>query len=493
MADLPPPRDPTIPLGLVLAVAAGILRLRPLGAPDVWWHLSVGRTVLAERARRFPDVVGIPPKDEFVAGEWLFDVLAVGLHDVGGSAALVIFAALAAVASFLAVWALARFLAGPAHRWSALGVTALVAATTAVRFFPRPHVLFLVLLPVVLLLAAKAARAPAREQLPWLGGLLATVALWSQCHPSVLIAPAVVGAAGAPWVFGRRRADDVASLTPAMWATFGLLCAMPLLSPYGAGIFDQILGHAGTDSTAHIGEMHPMPPEWWWPPRARSILFVEVLAGMGIVGAIRSRRVAIGPAGLALFGLFMTLNTHRFRSAWAILLVPLVIDGLRGSLRRENGRVAAVVLATALLLVGSQARGWGGPDLGLDPEWVPTELGEAVVRHGVEGPIFNDYDAGGYLGWTLYGKARVFIDGRTPPFFTDDHFFAMRAAMADPAVFARLDRGYRFTAAVVPHGEPLCAGLVRDEAWGAVWVGPRRTLFLKGAPRGPEGCSPAPE
>ncbi len=479
MPENPAPRDPTVPLGLAFAAVAGFLRLRPLGAPDTWWHLSVGRTVLETKARRFPDVVGIPPKDEFVAGEWIFDVLAVLLFEAGGSAPLVLLAAAFASLSFVLVWMLARTLAGPDHRWSALAVTTLVAATTAVRFFPRPHIFFLVLLPATLLLASKAARAPAREQLPWLVGLVAVVAFWSQCHPSVLIAPVVVGAAGAPWVIGPRRHGDVPSLTPAMWGTFAILCVLPLLSPYGVGILGQAVGHAGTDSTAHIGEMHPMPPEWWWPPHARSILFVEVLAAIGIVGAIRGRRLAIGPAALAVFGLMMTLNTHRFRSAWAILLVPLVIDGLRGSFRRDGRAAPAIAIAAGLLLAGVQTRGWDGPGLGLDPAWVPTALGEAVLEHDVRGPIFNDYDAGGFLGWTLYGEARVFIDGRTPPFFTDDHFFAMRAAIADPSVFERLDRGYRFTAAVIPHDVPLCAGLDEQPQWTAVWTGPRRTLFLR--------------
>ncbi len=471
-------RDRTIPLGVALAVAAGVLRVRPLGAPDVWWHLSVGKTVLAERARRFPDVVGIPPKDEFVAGEWGFDVLAVTLFEAGGPAALILLAAAAATASFLLVWALARRLAGPDHRWSALAVTAVVAATTSVRFFPRPHVLFLVFLPALLLLATRAARAPAREQLPWLGGVLGVAVVWSQCHPSVVIAPVVAAGAGLPWILGPRRPDDVPRLTPALWGTLALLLVVPLLTPYGLDVADHVLGHGG-DSTSHIGEMHGMPADWWWPPRARSILLVELLVVVAVVAAVRARRLPLGPAALGVFGLLMTLNTHRFRSAWAILLVPLVVDALRGAIRRETRGIAAICVAVAVLLPAWEATRWGGPDLGLDEAWVDVELGEAVREHDIRGNVFCDYDAGGYLGWTLYGKARVFIDGRTPPFFTDDHFFAMRAAMADPEVFERLDAGYRFTTAVVPNDAPLREALIADEGWETVWAGARRTLLLR--------------
>jgi len=477
VADGPRLRDPTIPFGLALAGAMGVLRLRPLGAPDTWWHLSIGRTVLDEGARRFPDRVGIPPKDEFVAGEWVFDVLAVGLWDLGGSAALVTFAALCASASALLVWALARAVAGPDGRWAALGVTALVVGVTTVRFFPRPHVLFLVLLPAVLVVAWRAARAPAGEQLRWLAGLLVLVAIWSQCHPSAVIAPAVVAGAGFPAVLGRRHPGERHGLTPALWVALVAVCLLPLLSPYGLGLSEQVLGHSGTDSTAHIGEMHPMPVEWWWPPHARSILLVEALAALGIVASVAGRRLALGPAALALFGLLMTLNTHRFRAAWSILMVPWLLDGLR-AWRPPPRVVRVLVVATVIAIPAWEATRWDGPDLGLDPAWVPTDLGDAADRFALSGPIFNDYDAGGYLGFRRYGDVRVFIDGRTPPFFTDDHFWAARAALAEPSVFDRLHSEYAFTAAVVPSDATLCRALVAQPAWTPVWRGPRRTMFL---------------
>ncbi len=473
-------RDPALLIGVGFACVMGLLRLRPLGAPDLWWHLSVGRTVLDQGARRFPDQVGIPPRDMFVAGEWGFDVLALGLWNLGGSAALVAFAALLASACVVLVLLLTRRVAGPERPWTALAITALVAGVVGVRFFPRPHVLFLVLLPTTLLIAWIAARADPGPQRRWLIALVLTVAVWSQCHPSVVIAPVVVAGAGLPLVFGPHRGGDRQRLSPALWIAFLIVACLPLLSPYGVGLLDQLIGHSGTDSTAHIGEMHPMLAAWWWPPNGRTILGVELLALIGVVASVRARRVAIGPLLLAIFGLFMTLNTHRFRAAWAILMVPWVVDSLRGRSIVAEGRGTAVAAFVLCLLIPlNELRHADDFGLGLDAAWVPVELGEAAVEHGVSGPIFNDYDAGGYLGWALYGQARVFIDGRTPPFFTDDHFYAARAALDDAAVFRRLDAGYGFTAAVVPVDAPLAPALSDDPAWRAAWTGSRRVLFLR--------------
>jgi len=244
--------------------------------------------------------------------------------------------------------------------------------------------------------------------------------------------------------------------------------------------------------------MHPMPVDWWWPPQARTILLVELLAVAGLAGSCLRRRLPVGAVALAVLGLLMTLNTHRFRAAWSILMIPWVVDVLRPRLPWVEGRrSAAVALLLLVAVLCSEGRDWGGPDLGLDPVWVPTELGDAVLELGIEGPIFNDYDAGGFLGWTLYGRARVFIDGRTPPFFTDDHFYAARAALADGAVFDRLAAGYGFRAAIVPSRSPLCEHLGEDPDWTGVWRGGlrSRTIFLPRSaatrPELPEPCAQA--
>ena len=182
----------------------------------------------------------------------------------------------------------------------------------------------------------------------------------------------------------------------------------------------------------------------------------------------------------------MTLNTHRFRAAWAILLVPLVADGLR-ELRGRRAMGIALVLCLLLPLWSAHRSGLleHGPDLGLDARWVPVELGDALDRLDVRGPVFNDYDSGGYIGWRRYGKARVFIDGRTPPFFTGDHFYAARVAPDEPEAFERLHAGYGFSGAVVGQGTALCEALAEDPEWEAAWRSESgwRTLFVT-PPRG---------
>ena len=73
--------------------------------------------------------------------------------------------------------------------------------------------------------------------------------------------------------------------------------------------------------------------------------------------------------------------------------------------------VAGVVLIAALLSI--KARGLSE---GLFEQRVaarfPVQAAAYVRDHGCEGPLFNDFNWGGYLIWQLYPTYRVSIDGR---------------------------------------------------------------------------------
>lgn len=473
----PTPRDPTLILGLLLAAAAFVLRLRPLGSPDIWWHLHSGRAVLAEKALRFPDHVAIPFGKEFVADEWAFDVLAWGLWSAGGPNALLVFAALAAAVSFLLVWALARDVA-PDRPWTTLAIAAAVLAATSVRFFPRPHVLFLCLLPATLLLTRLAVRAEGTRRRLLLGSLVALALFWAQVHPSVIIVAACVACMGLPLVLGRRRPGEPRwRLGRDLWVTLLLLALAPLTTAHGLDLIGHVAGHSGADSTRHIGEMAPLAWGDFWPPTSRTLLIVELLLAAAALGAAHARRLPLGPLALALLGLALTLSTHRFRAAWAILLVPLVADVVRP--RWEDRRWLLVVAGVLLASLLTAGRGWTGR-MGLDPAWVPTALGEAADHFDLRGDVFNDYDSGGYLGQHRWGALRVWIDGRTPSYYPDDRFWAARQAIDDPAVFERLDGQYAFSAAVVPRDSALCSALAQSDRFAPVWFDGDRSLFLRG-------------
>ena len=465
-------RGPFLAVGL-LVLLAGVLRLRPLTSLDLWWHLSMGREVRRAGARVFDDPTSIPTGHPYTDPEWLFDLLALATWESGGVAAILLLTAALAAASALLAWLLARQLVGPGRPWAALLLAVLAVGGSSWRFDPRPQSLFLVLLPATMLLASKARARAGPRRWAWLAGLVAVLIFWSQSHSSMVIGPTVALALCLP------RGEPDGPWSPLQLLTLAACCAIPLLGPFGPGIFDQVLSHSGSDAARHITDMRPMPLDAWWPVPGGSVMWIELLVLLGLVGALRHRRAAAGPLLLVLLGLAMTLTAHRFRAAWALMAIPFAASALsRGRAWTERDRGPHLVLAAVVVV--PLALWWGepGPSLRWDQSSVPEDATGAMQELGFSGRLFNDYDGGSWLGWDGDGKWQVFIDGRTPTHFDARRFFAARRAAEDVEVFEALHAGQRFEGVLVRRDQGLCPGLVDHPDWAAAWFGEQRVLFL---------------
>jgi len=449
-----------------LAIAAGALRVRPVGASDMGWHLSGGRAVLEAGARVYDDPLTVDATAQFANNSWLFDGVAYGLWGLGGAPALALLAGLCAMVATLVTWRIAADVLGPAGRWRAVALTAASAGVASVRFFPRPQLVFLVCLALAIWMTRRALRAQGREQLAWATALCAVVAVWAQCHLSVFIAPFVVAGSANRWPARR------------LWPFAVVVAALPFTGAEGFGILDQVFGYSGGDAASSIHDTQPMYWAWIVPPDGPEILLMEILLGAGVIGSVRRRSLPLLPFCLAALGVLLTLKTHRFISAGGILVVPWVAEVWRPTAARAgDAALAAVAIAGGLF---TAAQGWT-PGMGLDRREIAVDLLGAADALGLEGEGFTDYDLGGWMGFERYGDARVYIDARTLVFHEDSRYFAQRAALADPAAFAMLDRRYAFDWVAIPRRAPTCGALARSVGWSPMFVDETRVLFVRGA------------
>jgi hypothetical protein len=381
-------------------------------------------------------------------------------------------ALLAGVSAALA-WLLAATLLGPSRPWAAVGVAALAVGGSSWRFDPRPESLFLVLLPAVLWFAAMARGSSGGARWAWLGALAGAVVVWTQSHSSMIIAPCIA------WALLLPRGRPDAPWTGAQFAGITALAAAPLLGPFGFGVIDQVFSHAGTDAAQHISDMRPMPLTGWVPGPGSSVLYVEIIAALGIGGVLAHRKAAAGPLALVLLGFAMTLTAHRFRAAWALMAIPLAVEALRHSAGwTEDGWGRRIAAASVLVVPFALSVGEPGPSLRWDRTSVPSDATSALESLGFEGRLFNDYDGGGWIGWALGPEVQVFIDGRTPTHFSGERFAAARAAYEDGDAFDALHREHHFGGVLIRRDQGLCDALVQAPAWEAVWFGEQRALFL---------------
>jgi hypothetical protein len=122
---------------------------------------------------------------------------------------------------------------------------------------------------------------------------------------------------------------------------------------------------------------------------------------------------------------------------------------------------------------------WGG----IRPD---TEGSAAFfINQGLRGPIFNNYDIGGYLIYYLFPRERPFVDNR-PEAYPVDFFAKVYAPMQeDEKVWAEMDRKYGFQVIYfyrhdqTTWGQPFLIRRIDDPAWAPVFVDNYTIIFVK--------------
>lgn len=103
----------------------------------------------------------------------------------------------------------------------------------------------------------------------------------------------------------------------------------------------------------------------------------------------------------------------------------------------------------------------------------------------LKGPIFNNYDIGGYLIFHLYPQNRVFVDNRPEAYpvslFTNEYV----AMQENEEVWAKLSQKYGFNAIYfnrldyTPWAQPFLIRRIEDPAWAPVYVDESTIILVK--------------
>ncbi|MBK8014329.1 MAG: hypothetical protein IPK13_23645 [Deltaproteobacteria bacterium] len=485
-----------------LAGAAFLSRLVAIQDPDIPWHLLHARFVLEQRSTTYADFVSFTVPGRIYHNQpWLGELILLGFYQLSGSAGLVLYTSLAAVGGVLATHRLASL---TSHRapWLTLLVTALVAGATNWRLEPRPMALFPILLAVAMYIAARFAdpwgsasgtlipNHPAgtrpndrRTATRWAAAAILLFIAWAQIHGSYVLFPAILGIAvvgKAPSLGTQRTAWRL--LLPAL---FGVYCLFQ--SEHVALVSRVALG----DATNHIAEMRPLQLSQLIPTYLNSVLCLDALLIVAVVRSIRARRVRASDLAYAVLGFALALTAHRFRAAWAVLLVPWASRAYASELFAARHalpepawlRRLAATLAIAtipVIVVGMIDR---NPErtfsVDFNRDIYPADTTDLLKAHRVEGNLFNVYDDGGYLSFSLYPKVRIAIDGRTPTVFDDELYFLIRSTPNSEAAFDGFAETYKPDMALIPSSAPMCARLAKRPDWRPVYFDHLRTLFFR--------------
>jgi hypothetical protein len=470
----------------LLAIGLVSLAAIPSVDSDLFWHLATGRWIGQH---------GLPAGDVFsftaaghawVVHEWLADVGALSLYTVGGYPALILTGALIVAAGFGFVFALQRA-AGASHDVAVVLtlVSALAASTT---WGARPQVLnFLLMAALVWMLFRYRAGRGSAMYLPPL------FLLWANLHSAYVAGlGAAILFAAAETVQYRRSHIREATLPGgaphrlrALWIGIGVGAVVSLLNP---STYHTLLFPLGTLSSSLIQQNI----QEWASPDFHSLaglmlaLLLLVLLAGGVTGRLRADLTeSVLALGFLMVALVSSRHVPLFVAAGAPLLAKAA-TALERSLGRSwpssqspgspgtrgMARPVAHLLVLALagaLMIGARLL----PNLStahtetLLATAQPLGAAAYLQVHPARN-LFNYYDFGGYLIWTLQPQGgRVFIDGRVEVY--GERVFADYLAVNNlqpgwEQVLAR----YPIDAVVMPARHPV-VGLLAASGWRIVY------------------------
>jgi hypothetical protein len=404
-----------------------------LNDPDTYWHIAIGRWIIAHRAIMHHDVFSFSmPGAPFSPPEWLAEVFMAWLYNQAGWTALVVVTALCEA---VALGMLLRILLGTLAPVHALIAAVLSWGLALPHLLVRPHVLTL---PILVVWAAALVSARSEDRAPsfWLVPL---VTLWANLHSSYMFGLVLATLlAGEAVLLAPDRRSRLGALRG--WGLFGVLCvAAALITPFG---FDGLLQpfkltQMSYSSAVLVEWMSPnfqrfQPLELW--------IMVVLLGGFSLGWRLPWTRVAI-----VLLLLHLSLQHIRHAELLGYVAPLLLAPALARQLKtRSEGQSAAwidrglaelarpagapgIALAGAVLLGISALLLRGGVEREIDST-TPAPALAAVQAHHIEGPVFNDYNFGGFL---IFSGIKPFIDGR---YFYGDAF--IRRCLEASALFS---------------------------------------------------------
>jgi hypothetical protein len=401
----------------VFSLAVFLFNRNFLNDPDTYWHITTGNWMLANY--QFPrheifshSAFGRPWLDV----EWLGQIILSLTYDLLGWDGLVLLCGLALSLTFVLLY---KLLASNLRPTVALGATAVSYIFASPHFLARPHLLTY---PIIVVWTASLARSSEENRRPGLW-LLPLLVLWANLHGGFSIGLILAVGFGLESVIVAPVAQRwrVAIEWLLFWLGALLVCC---LTPYGyESLVRTYLGIDLGELLNYIGEWRPMNARDDYIQEAVLLCLLALALTFGPrTGFIR----AVMVIGLLHLGLRYVRALPIFALAVPLIIAhplgqqfvflrptsdpwPLFDKGTFRSLLTTTALAATLVVTSVL---GTVHVILGTADVPAN-DITPAAAVEYAIDANVTGPVFNDFDFGGYL---IFRGIPTFIDGRTLPF-----------------------------------------------------------------------------
>ena len=447
--------------------------------PDLWWHLKAGEQMIDTRSiPRTDDYSFTKQGSEWVAHEWLSEVIMAAIYRLTGLVGLVTIFSLIIV---IVLWLMYRRCDGRPY---AAGVAILLAAAASSPLFGvRPQMLTLLLASIYIVLLERFDPKEHTRRLWWLVPLML---LWVNLHAGFALGLALIGL----YIVRAVLDGDWDEVRPLLIVLIVCTAVVPL-NPNGFRMFSYPYETLTSESMAAFIQ------EWASPDFHKStyLPLAVLLLGTFAAMALSPARARPGEIFLVLVTALGALRSVRHIPIFSLFAAPVLAKhlwaiakergwdkSLTGAEARPTGiklLINIVLLLAPLALGVSRVWHFAAHQRSYETIRNPIAAVEFLKSQRPPGPIYNRYGWGGYLIYQLYPDYRVYIDGRADVY--GDAFFTEAMRTYDGAGdWARsLDRHGIKTVLISPDA-PLASLLRNDQGkWKLVYEDNDAIIFSR--------------
>ena len=472
---------------LLVAAVVVSLAIFKITEFDIWWHLRAGQYILSHHTVPTHDVFSFTAKGRpWITHEWLFEVIAFLIYQVGSLSGLILFNAFIVLLTFFFTFLTLRRL--DVDVLIAAPLTIMAAFVVTFRAFTRPDVMTQCLLALYLLVLLSFKHVPAfraRRNRLWL--LLVVQLFWANIHSGMILGFGLFALFGVTellqYYLSRHTGWLARTALPVADSAFilklaGAMFLVSFLNPnlHKALLYPFIMTLEPVFSGG-IRELQSPLLRMFWP--ADFFYCFVLLLVIGIVSFILNRR-RLELTSLAIFIISAATAVKALRNLpiFALLTLPLIALNFqqaafrnprpgvhRGAAVRRGDPpsvhtlqsyarpVLALIFAVVLVMVFTRGVNvtnyYRKPGLGYDARVFPVQAGDFVAEHNIRGNIFSTMEYGGYFLWRWYPEHLAFIDGRCDCYGRD--FFEQYGRMfwSGPE-FDSITRHYDINCCVLP-------------------------------------------
>ena len=385
---------------------------------DVWWHLKVGDWIVQHTAFPHTGILSRSAANRpWAAYSWGYEVTLSRFYAWFGLIGIALYGTvLTLMVAFSIYWMVRRLLGS---FWIACLLSVVCCYAFLFLLMPRPVFFSIALLCVTLNLFLEAQRNGDIRNLYWLPLIFL---LWANLHIQFIYGLAVWGLFVAVNL-AQRVAQRIGfapgylaeAKLPAgpLTALFGASLFATLIGPYSYHLYGVIFAYSRSQLIySMITELQPLSF------RATENFVELLLAGTAFFAIAWQKRVDLFK--LALMSMACVVAFRTMRDSWflCVIAAACIADTRITADEREQedpplelaGVFAAVAVVLAILASGLEFN-TRGLDRAITGRF-PVNAANFVIQNRIPGPLFNNFDWGGFLTWYLPAYP-VVIDGRT--------------------------------------------------------------------------------